>query len=191
MVLSNSDPEIIVKTVRILNNGGIVIIKCDTIYGITGIYRQTESRIAEIKERAPQKPFIYLIADTEWIPRYSSINVPEKLGKYWPGPLTMIFPGKLPDNKSIAMRLPRDAFLLEILQNIGKPLISTSVNKEGLSPLNSVNEIIKNFGKKADLIIDSGDIPEKNTVSTLIDLRTKPFRILRQGGLHIPDEELV
>jgi L-threonylcarbamoyladenylate synthase len=191
MILSKADPEIITKTVQILSKNGIVIMKCDTIYGITGIYKQTDRKIAEIKKRNPEKPFICLISDTEIITHYSTIEIPPKLKKYWPGPLTMIFPVKGSGTESIALRIPEDDFLIRILDIIKKPLISTSVNIEGKPPLNRIDQIIRNFENKVDLVINSGNLTETSRASTLINLCEKPFKILRQGELYIPDEDLV
>lgn len=192
MIINNTDSHLLSKTIEILNNNGVIIMKCDTIYGITGIFGQAEKRIAGIKQRDISKPFICLIPDTEWIPRYSGLSMPEKLKKYWPGPITVILPLKEQGFKckSIALRIPEDKLLTELLYKINKPLISTSVNTEGKAPLYKIDEIIQDFETKVDLIINSGNLPETNRPSTLLNLCEKPYKVLRQGELVIPAEDL-
>lgn len=191
-MIKEEDPQLFNILADILMHNGIAVLKCDTIYGIIGLLDNSEKRIAEIKQRNMDKPFVCLIADKEWVSEYAEINIPEKFKKYWPGPLTLIFPAKSgkTNRKSIALRVPLDKFLIKLLKKIGKPLISSSVNIEGEKPLYKINDIIKNFEDKVDLIVDNGDLSPLNLASTLIDLHKKPYKILRQGELIIPDDEM-
>ncbi len=193
MVINEADPRIIYKLADILDKNGVVILKCDTIYGIIGILNKTDIRIAEIKQRNPEKPFVCLIPHAEWVSRYAAINIPEKLKKYWPGPLTLIFPAKpgVIHHDTIALRVPQDKFLIKLLKITGKPLISTSVNKESEAPLCRIDDIIEKSEDKVDLIVNNGNLSRSNLASTLLSLCKKPYKVLRQGELVIPDEDLV
>ena len=193
MIIREEDPQLFDILADVLTHNGVAVLKCDTIYGIIGLLDKTEKRIAEIKQRNTDKPFVCLIAGEEWVSEYAEIKIPENFKKYWPGPLTLIFtakPGETNRN-SIALRVPQDKFLIKLLKKIGKPLISSSVNIEGEEPLYRINDIIKNFEDKVDLIVDNGDLSPLNIASTLIDLRKKPYKVLRQGELIMPDNEIL
>ena len=169
----------------ILAGGGVVIMPCDTIYGIVGIAPATEARISRIKKREPGKPFLRLIGDGSWLPRYTAVTLPEPLRRFWPGPLTVVFPDR--HGGTVALRVPEDAWLRALLTALDLPLASTSVNVEGEPPLGGIAEIVLRFGSTVDLVVDGGD--RIGTVpSTLIDVTVSPYRVLRQGSVRIPDE---
>jgi len=187
MLINQENKKLVPILLEFLNQNGVVILKCDTIYGIIGIADVTETRISKIKNRNPEKPFIKLIGDISWLKRFTNQNLPDELKSIWPGPLTVIF--KTKEDGKIGLRVPDDPLLQEILDKLDKPLVSTSVNLEGQKPLNLIIEIIKQFEQKVDLIVKSGDLKEQNP-STIIDVTTSPYKIIRKGILQIPQDIL-
>ena len=105
MKLEIDDPKLLDCLVDVLHSAGVVIMPCDTIYGFVGIVPQTEGKIRELKGRQ-EKSFLRLIPDLNWLPRYTSGNLPPGLSSYWPGALTVIFPAK--DTGTVALRIPDD-----------------------------------------------------------------------------------
>jgi len=188
MVLKKSDKNIIKNITENLKNNGVAIMPCDTIYGIVSIPGPAELRIREIKGREENKPFIKLISSPDYIKSISRGILDNRILSLWPGPLTVII--EAGNGGTGALRVPQDSFLLEILSLLGKPLVSTSVNRSGNPAMNNISEIIKNFEKSVDLIIDGGDMRE-SVPSTIVDLTTKPYRIIRQGKCVVPAEFLV
>jgi L-threonylcarbamoyladenylate synthase len=168
---------------RVLAAGGVAIIPHDTIYGIVGVAPDTEARISRIKRRDPGKPYLRLIADETWLPRLAAAQLPPALRPFWPGPLTIVLPAL--DGGTIAVRVPADAWLRDLLQAVNRPLASTSVNVEGEEPLGIVAEIVRRFEPEVDLIVAGSDRPQ-GAPSTLLDVTSRPYRILRQGVLVLP-----
>lgn len=181
MILSkeNSFETIISK----LENNEIVIMPCDTIYGILGKSPDTDSKIREIKGRGEAKPFLHLISSVIQFNNLSVIPFPNELEKYWPGPLTVVTTVK--QGGTIAYRLPADKFLQDIVSHVESPLYSTSVNVTGKEHLWKISDIILQFEDKVDLIIDGGDY-EGRKPSTVIDITSTPYKIIRQGALDLP-----
>jgi len=167
----------------ILENNGIVIFPCDTIYGILGRAPDTDSRIREIKGRGESKPFLHLISSIIQFNNLSVIPFPKDLEEFWPGPLTVVTTVK--KGGTIAYRLPKDHFLQDIVSHFESPLFSTSVNISGQSHLCNISEIIEKFENKVDLIVDGGDMIDRRP-STVIDITVKPYRLIRQGDLYLP-----
>ena len=185
MVITLANPEIESRLAETLGGGGVVIMPCDTIYGLVGLSPDTEERISTIKGRAPSQPYLSLIANESWLTRFSDQGLPVALRRYWPGPLTLIFPRM--GGGTIAVRVPEDGLLRTLLTRLDRPLVSTRVNRHGTPAQARVQEIIEVFEKDVDLIVDGGDrlgaIP-----STLVDLTGRPYRVLRKGAVDLsPD----
>ena len=167
-----------------LGLGGVVIMPCDTIYGLVGL-SETETRISTIKGRAPDQPYLSLIADESWLPRFSAQSLPESLRSYWPGPLTLIFPRI--GGGTLAVRVPEDEFLRTVLRGLDRPLVSTSVNHHGMPALERIRDIVEVFESDVDIVVDGGDRPGA-IPSTLVDLTVRPYRVLRRGAVDLsPD----
>lgn len=188
MICSKSDKDSKEKVITTLKNKKIVVIPTDTVYGFSGIYdSEVAEKIREIKGRAENKPFIQLIARPEDLKKYTDDSIPEKLLKYWPGPLTIIVNDKRLQNdeiKTTAFRCPGDLWLRQILAEIEVPLYSTSLNRSGEPVLYEENEILKEFSSEADLIVLDGD--KKDALpSTIVRCTGGEIKILRQGSLKI------
>ncbi len=104
MVINKNDRNAFNLILDTLRRGGIVIMHCDTMYGIVGAVPYTQERIAEIKGRGHGKQFLELIPDISWLHRFIDGEMPGSLKKYWPGPLTVIFPDR--KGGTIALRVP-------------------------------------------------------------------------------------
>jgi L-threonylcarbamoyladenylate synthase len=187
MTLSAGDPGSFDTLVEVLASGGVAIAPGDTMYGLIGMAPGSEGRIRSIKGRGGDKPFLQLLPDQSWVARVSDMRVPPHLGRYWPGPLTMVFPAL--EGGTVALRVPDSAFLRNLLLAVNAPLFSTSVNRAGHPPLSSLEAIRREFEKDVDLIYDAGP-PPSGLPSTLLDITTRPFRVLREGALRLSKEDL-
>jgi tRNA A37 threonylcarbamoyladenosine synthetase subunit TsaC/SUA5/YrdC len=105
--------------------------------------------------------------------------------------LTIIFPGPsaLEEEQTVALRMPADSFLQKLLFELDCPLYSTSVNLSGGEALWKIGDIIAAFAREVGLIIDAGDLPGQRS-STILDICQKPYKIIRQGALQLPDHLL-
>ena len=91
MRVSVADPSLSGTLLSILGSGGVVVMPCDTIYGLVGVAPDTEDRLRTIKGRG-ERSFLRLIGSPDWLPGFTDVPLPESLRGYWPGPLTLIFP---------------------------------------------------------------------------------------------------
>ena len=187
MVLSAADPRSFETLVRILAQGGVAIAPGDTMYGLVGIAPEAEDRLRSVKGRGEEKPFLRLLADPSWIVRISDMPTPPLLARYWPGPLTLVFPAR--DGGTAALRVPDHPFLQELLRALDRPLYSTSVNRAGARPLRTVEEMRREMEGDVDVIFDAGDQPP-GAPSTLLDLTRRPFKVLRQGAVMVRPADL-
>jgi L-threonylcarbamoyladenylate synthase len=157
------------------------------MYGLIGVAPDSEERIRRIKGRGENKPFILLLADASWTAHLSDMRVPAQIARHWPGPLTIVIPDRL--GSTVAVRVPDSFFLLDVLRGVNRPLYSTSVNRAGFPPLATVDQMRLAFEADVDLVFDAGD-RAPGAPSTLLDITTKPYRILRPGALTLDPIEL-
>ena len=185
MIVKKNDDKSIDILVSALQNGEVVIIPTDTVYGFSGIVDEkkfTDSKIRKIKGREENKPFIQLISSPDEIFKYTNDSIPQKLLDCWPGALTLIVNDK--KGGTTAFRCPGDNWLREIIEKVGFPLYSTSVNKSGFPILECEKEIISVFGSEVSVIVLDGD--KKNALpSTLVKVENDTYSVIRQGTVKV------
>ncbi len=177
--------ELINEIADVINSGKIVIMPSDTIYGFLTLDSQSGS-LQKIKKR-DNKPFLNLISDLAQLEQLGidKNKYIQYLKKYWPGPVTFILMNN--HDKRIGVRMPDHYAINAIISKVNKPLISTSVNYCGESEINDIDEIIKEFSNKVDLIIVDRNFKPGNP-STIADISKKYIKILRKGSVDIDNE---
>ena len=95
--------------------------------------------------------------------------------KFWPGPLTIIFPSlpHLPrrltaGTGTIGVRQPRQSLTCRLITALGHPITGTSANRAGHRPCVRADEVAREFGEGVDLILDAGPCPG-GLPSTIVD----------------------
>ena len=175
--------------------GGVCVIPTDTVYGFSGIVPWSKNKIQTIKGRDEGKSFIQLIADPNEIYNYTSLSIPSRLFSLWPGALTLVVPVSKGDNagSTIAFRCPGDAWLRKVVELVGSPIYSTSVNRSGQPVMYKLQSICDEFLGEVDLIVDGDKIIAPDAkASTLVELTDDgQCKVLRQGSVTIPSELLI
>ncbi|PLX79557.1 MAG: threonylcarbamoyl-AMP synthase [Desulfuromonas sp.] len=187
----NPQERLIHRVVDSLKKGGLIAYPTDTTYGIgCDIFnRRGVKNIYQIKQRDPRKPFSFICADLSDAANYAQVsNFSFKIMKrHLPGPYTFVLEASkiVPDTlttrqKTVGIRIPDDSIALAIVRELGYPLVTTSANLSGESPLHDPQEIDLVMGRMLDLVIDGGvRLGEPSTVISLIDDRAE---VLRQGS---------
>ena len=156
------------------------------------------ARLFALKDRAPGKPVLLLVDGPERLNQVAC-EVPglarRLMEKFWPGPLTIIFPSlpHLPrlltgGTGTIAVRQPRQALTCRLIAALGFPITGTSANRAGGRPAASGRtKWPGRFGDHLDLILEAGPCPG-GLPSTIVDVTNSPPRLVRAGA--IPAAEL-
>ncbi len=191
------DPRAKPEIVDILRKGGVVVLPTDTLYGFSTPMSSEIGikRIASIKGNGEERQFIFLASGITMVENYiDSWGCAEKglLEDIWPAPLTAVFPsGKSCPvwvGGTIALRVPALDPLLEIIHELGEPIVSTSINRSGERPLTRIKEIERIYGERVDLIV-SGEGTLENFSSTIVDFSEDIPVLVRQGSYHWEWEE--
>jgi len=174
-VLYLQDQKTFKRTVAMLREDKVMVLPCDTIYGLCAKYGSGENNLRELKPREETKPFLVLATLKQ---AKELCEIPKEVELVWPAPLTAVLNKK--DGGTLAVRVPSDPFLQAIMEELDSPIYSTSVNETGFQSLTNIMDIILAYKERVPgFVVDTdlqGTIP-----STLIDATKKPFKILRDG----------
>lgn len=192
MTISKGDKDSLEIAARFLAEGKVIVLPTDTVYGFSGIVPDCQEAIQKIKGRKEDKPFIRLISSSQEIFNYTNDTIPQKLLDYWPGPLTIIVPLKPElsekNNYTAAFRCPKDNWLRQVIKKCGYPIYSTSVNMAGEPFLRDIHQIEEKFADLVELIVDGDDFMETEGIpSTIVDITGGVCRVVRQGGIVLPE----
>lgn len=184
----------IAKVVECLRDGGVIIYPTDTVYGIgCDIYKQRAvERVCKIKGIDPQKAnFSFICSDLSQLSDFTKpINTAtyKVMKKALPGPFTFILEANnnVPKlfrskKKTVGIRIPDNIICLEIVKQLGNPIMSTSVHDDDeLIEYTTDPELIyEKYKNLVDIVIAGGY--GNNEASTIVDCTTNEFTILRQG----------
>jgi len=193
---NNPNEVTIKKVVEVLKNGGLAIYPTDTVYGLGCDITNTKAleRIAKIKGVKLEKAnFSFICSDLSHISDYIKQIDTSKfkiLKRSLPGPYTFILPGNnnLPKEfkkkTTVGIRVPDNAIALEIVRQLGNPIVSTSIHDEDevLEYSTDPELIFEKWQNLVDLVIDGGY--GDNIGSTIIDLSGfEPILIRERKGI--------
>ena len=177
------------NAVNQLKSGNIIVYPTDTLYGF-GVDASNESAIINLnrlKERV--QPLSILLSNVNEIDKYADLDdfSRTKIFNLLPGPYTVLLKSKNNPKISklvqagshlIGIRVINLDFCNEVIQRLGNPIITTSVNRHKMPSLNSIKEIKKEF-PDIDIFYTQDSI--KSSGSTIIDFSLKKEKVIRLG----------
>jgi tRNA threonylcarbamoyl adenosine modification protein (Sua5/YciO/YrdC/YwlC family) len=185
----------ILQVVEVLQKGGIVIYPTDTIYGMGCDLHNARAveRLCALKGIKPEKANLsFICSDLTHISDYAksmSTSTYKIMKKALPGPFTFILEAssKVPrlaggKKKSVGIRVPDHQIPLQIVRELGHPIITTSIRDEDEVVEYSTDPelIYEKFRHTVDLVIDGGY--GNNIPSTVVDCQNGLCEVLRQGA---------
>ena len=183
----------IAKVVKILKDGGLVIYPTDTVYGLGCDITNTKAleRIAKIKGVKLEKAnFSFICHDlsnlSDYVKQVDTATF-KLLKRALPGPYTFILPGNnnLPKEfkkkTTVGIRIPNNSIALEIVRQLGNPIVSTSIRDEDdvIEYTTDPELIFEKWQNLVDVVIDGGY--GDNIGSTIIDLSGDSPIVVREG----------
>ncbi len=188
----NPQPRLIRQAVAIIRDGGVIAYPTDSSYAL-GCHlgdKTAVDRIRHIRRTDKNHNFTLVCHDLSEIGTYARVdNIQYRLLRTaTPGPFTFILqathevPRRLqhPKRKTIGIRIPNHAIVRGLLEELGEPIMSTTLILPGEDiPLNDPEEIGERIGHDVDLVIDGG--PCSNAPTTVLDLVGESPQLLRQG----------
>ena len=188
----NPQLRLIKQAAQILHGGGVVALPTDSSYALVCHLddKGAVEKLRRIRGIDEKHHLTLLCRDLSEISEYARVDNKQfrLLKAATPGPFTVILeatravPRRLshPSRKTIGLRVPENAIASALLEELGQPLISTTlILPDDGEVLNDAETIRDRIEKQLDLIIDGGACSLEPT--TVIDL-TGPEPVLMRHG---------
>lgn len=188
----NPNQKSISHLAEVLRADGVIIYPTDGVYAF-GCSLGSVKAFERLKKLTGKDgdDFSIMCSDLSHISDYAKVDTPQFkiLKRNLPGPFTFIMKAssRVPDKvlakrKTIGIRMADNAIPMEIIKELGAPLVTASVkaDDEILEYTTDPELINEQWGAQVDVVIDGGYgalVP-----TTLVDLTEDEPEILREGG---------
>ena len=188
----NPQARLIKQAAQIVGAGGIVALPTDSAYALVCRLddKSAVEKLRRIRGVDDKHHLTLLVRDLSEVAQYARVdNTQYRLLKAtMPGPYTVILeatrelPRRLshPSRKTIGLRVPENKITLALLEELGEPLIGTTLQLPGDDHmLSDPDEVRERLEKQIELIIDGGAGMLEAT--TVIDLTGPEPELVREG----------
>lgn len=181
--------EVLKEAITILNSEGVILYPTDTVWGI-GCDATNElaiKKVFKIKKRDESKSLVILVDSFQMLENYVN-NIPleaVKLLKNSTRPTTIIYNNPkgfaknvIADDNTVAIRIVKEQFCQKLINEFGKPIVSTSANISNKPTPTSFKEIEPSILSAVDYIVNLKQNEITNSPSKIV-------RITSEGELEI------
>lgn len=193
--------SLVEKAADIMKQGGVIAYPTETFYGL-GCDITSEGSIERLfssKGRSFAKPIPLIIGSHGDLAKYVR-SVPAAaehlIGRYWPGPLTIIFemapflPERLTAGTGkIAIRLSSNPIATILARTLSGAVTATSANLSNKPECTTADEVAKSLGGRINAIVDGGKTLG-GAGSTIVDVTEYPPAVVRRGVITLSEEDL-
>lgn len=178
------------QAVDTLQQGGVVIIPTDTLYGIACdcTNQKAIEKICRLKGLNPQKNTLSIIcSDISMASEYSHYDnyAFRLLRENTPGAFTFIFksasslPKAFKGRKTVGVRIPDNQTVRRLAEMLGRPLMNASIDFADEDYARNPELIAEAYTGRADLMLagEDGDTEP----STIVDCTGNEAEIIREG----------
>lgn len=188
----NPQPRLIRQAAEIVRGGGVIAYPTDSCYAL-GCHlddKPAVSRIRQIRGLDDSHHMSLMVRDLAEIARFAKVDNPtyRLLKANTPGSYTFVLaatkevPRRLqhPKRATIGLRVPDHPVALALLEELGEPLVSTTLLLSGDRDPMSDGELIRSrLERSLDLVLDSG--PCGIAPTTVVDLSGDAPELIRAG----------
>jgi len=186
----NPQGRLVNKVVKALKGGEMIAYPTDTIYGIGCdlFNRGAIEKVYRIKGKQRNKPMSFICSDLSDISQYAYVQdyAYKIMKRLLPGPYTFVLQAtKLvpkivqTKQKTVGIRVPDNHICIEIIKNLGHPIINTSITHNEDQLFDDPESIEEIYGHQLAYVIDGGIIVAEH--SSVVDLTGDSPVVLRKG----------
>lgn len=189
---SHPQSRLIKQAVNIIDTGGIVALPTDSSYALTCHLddKAAVERLRRLRGVDERHHLTLMCRDLSELSAFARVDNQQYrwLKMATPGPYVFILeatkevPRRLshPSRKTIGLRVPQHAIVLALLEELGQPLLTATLQLPGeAEPMNDAVLIRERLQKQLELVIDGGPCPAEPT--TVIDLTGEAPVLIRRG----------
>lgn len=173
----------------ILDDGQTAIIPTDTMYALTcdAMNMRAIERICRLKGINPEKTNLSILcSDISMASEYARIDNKgfTILKNETPGPVTLLFrtvsslPRAFKNRKTVGIRIPDSNTARMIVERLGRPLLSTTIQYEDEDYATNPELIAETYDNQIDLMVDAGQ--GGMVQSTIIDCTGNDPVVIRE-----------
>lgn len=183
------------QAVKLLKDGEVVVYPTETAYalGADALNKKAVQKVYRLKARDGKKPLAVLVNDISLIKKYFKVSkVALRFAqKFWPGPLTMIFPVKdkrlhLLSQQSfkVGVRITANQFAKQAAKRLARPIIATSANVTGKGTPYSRRAVYRQFNRQNEVVyfLDKGTLPRRAT-SAMVEVNNDSIKVYRSNPI--------
>ena len=172
------------------NEHKIIALPTDTVYGVGVKYGNLEDleRLKRAKHRPETKPIPMMVSNVEQMKQVALVDerIEKIAAKFLPGALTLVVNVKDSVDSvytnglsTIAIRIPDEKFILDVIDELNCPILVTSANQSGeKTALTKIDGIVLGTCKALQ-------------ASTIVDCTKEKLQILRPGPISLEELESV
>ncbi|HHL34271.1 MAG TPA: threonylcarbamoyl-AMP synthase [Desulfobulbaceae bacterium] len=182
------------QAVLLLGRGGLVAYPTESWYGLAvdPFNREAVDRLFAVKRREKSKPLPTLIssyAQLVLLTRDVPVCYRVLMEKFWPGPLTLVFPAHpyvpaclTAGTDTVAVRLSSHPVAAGLAEAYGGPITATSANISGETPQDTAQGVVGCLGDEIDMVLDGGRTAGI-CASTVVSCPAGTLTCLREGRI--------
>lgn len=187
----------IATAAQAIREGKLVAFPTETVFGLGAIANNdlAVQSVFKIKGRPNDNPLIVHVSSIEEATKFTKqLNKQaESLMKaFWPGPLTIIVPvepGIFAQSvtaglDTVGLRMPDNKLTLELIREVGFPLVGPSANLSGKPSPTTINHVLHDFNGEIEGVLRN-DVPltQIGVESTVVYPTIDSVQILRPGAI--------
>ena len=171
-----------------ISEGDIIIYPTDTLYGfgVDAVNSSSVENLNQLKQR--NQVYSIIVSSKKMLYDYIEYFDYQKniINQFFPGPFTLIFQSSEnnlselvnPGLNTLGVRIPNSKFILDVVNLLGRPIITTSVNIHGDEAMQNLSEIKSTFNK---IPIFHGPDGTNSLGSTILDVTMDEIKTIRLG----------
>ncbi len=188
----NPQPRLLKQAAALLHAGGLAAIPTDSSYALVCHLddKAAAQQLRRVRGVDDRHHLTLLCRDLSELALYAMVDNRQYrlLKSATPGPYTFILPATKevprrlshPSRRTIGLRVPECKVTQGLLEELGQPLLATTLIPPGESePLNDADEIRERFDTLVQAIVSIGACPREPT--TVVDLTGGEPVLVRQG----------
>jgi tRNA threonylcarbamoyl adenosine modification protein (Sua5/YciO/YrdC/YwlC family) len=178
---THPQPRRVERVAEILRSDGVIVYPTDTVYGLgCDIHsKKALERVRRLKRMDNKRHLSFVFADLKHIANYAQVSdfAYKILRKYLPGPYTFVLRATrlvprivLTKRQEVGIRIPDNRICNALLEELGNPILSSSVRLPDDQLLDDPREIDKTYKGQVDLVMDGGVfLPHPSSIISLLD----------------------
>ena len=173
------------------NEHKIIALPTDTVYGVGVKYGNLDDleRLKRAKHRPETKPIPMMVSNVEQMKQVALVDerIEKIAAKFLPGALTLVVNVKDSVDSAytnglstIAIRIPDEKFILDVIDELNCPILVTSANQSG--------DVYEQLPKIDGIVLGTCKALQ---ASTIVDCTKEKLQILRPGPISLEELESV